>query len=155
MGARNLWCFLPETSAQGAYAVATNIYRAIDRQMIQHEKSLVSNHVTISLGITVFNGNPKISQDSVIHTADKALYIERNNLDVIRFTINHFPVLSKEYKNRIPQVSGFFIKQSKLFENLTVTPERTFPPRSFASQLVKRIQPCDAVLEINDGFGVP
>jgi diguanylate cyclase (GGDEF)-like protein len=65
---------LPETSAQGAYAVATNIYKAIDRQMIPHEKSLVSNHVTISLGITVFNGNPKISQELLIHTADKALY---------------------------------------------------------------------------------
>ena len=65
---------LPETSAQGAYAVATNIYRAIDRLMIVHEKSLVSNYVTISLGITVFNGNPKISQDVLIETADKALY---------------------------------------------------------------------------------
>jgi len=39
--------------------------------------------------------------------------------------------------------------------NFTVTPERTLAPRSFASQLVKRIQPCDAVLEIKDGFGVP
>ncbi len=73
-GGEEFVVLLPETSAQGAYAVATNIYRAIDRQMIPHEKSLVSNHVTISLGITVFNGNPKISQDSVIHTADKALY---------------------------------------------------------------------------------
>ena len=40
-------------------------------------------------------------------------------------------------------------------KNLTVTPERTFAPKSLASQLVKRIQPCEAVLEINDGFGVP
>ncbi len=40
-------------------------------------------------------------------------------------------------------------------KNLTVTPERTLAPKSFASQLVKRIQPCDAVLEIKDGFGVP
>lgn len=39
--------------------------------------------------------------------------------------------------------------------NLTVTPDFTFLPRSFASQLVRRIQPCDAVLEIADGFGVP
>lgn len=73
-GGEEFVVLLPETSAQGAYAVATNIYRAIDRQMIPHEKSLVSNHVTISLGITVFNGNSKISQDVLIHTADKALY---------------------------------------------------------------------------------
>lgn len=73
-GGEEFVVLLPETSAQGAYAVATNIYKAIDRLMIPHEKSLVSNHVTISLGITVFNGNPKISQDVLIHTADKALY---------------------------------------------------------------------------------
>lgn len=73
-GGEEFVVLLPETSAQGAYAVATNIYRAIDRLMIVHEKSLVSNHVTISLGITVFNGNPKISQDVLIQTADKALY---------------------------------------------------------------------------------
>ncbi|RZF51631.1 diguanylate cyclase [Acinetobacter halotolerans] len=73
-GGEEFVVLLPQTSAQGAYAVATNIYRAIERQMIPHEKSLVSNHVTISLGITVFNGNPKISQDVLIHTADKALY---------------------------------------------------------------------------------
>src|SRR5690606_40868847 len=56
----------------------------------------------------------------------------------------------------------FFVKKSphkcRLFDyhyfdysrNLTVTPDFTFLPKSFASQLVRRIQPCDAVLEIAD-----
>ena len=39
--------------------------------------------------------------------------------------------------------------------NLTTAPACTLRPKSLASQLVRRIQPCDAVLEINDGFGVP
>lgn len=73
-GGEEFVVLLPETSAQGAYAVATNIYRAIDRLMIPHQKSMVSHYVTISLGITVFNGNAKISQEMLIHTADKALY---------------------------------------------------------------------------------
>ncbi|RPE30588.1 diguanylate cyclase (GGDEF)-like protein [Acinetobacter sp. BIGb0102] len=73
-GGEEFVVLLPETSAQGAYAVATNIYRAIDRLMIPHHKSTVSHYVTISLGITVFNGNAKISQEMLIHTADKALY---------------------------------------------------------------------------------
>lgn len=73
-GGEEFVVLLPETPAQGAYAVATNIYRAIDRLMIPHAKSLVSNHVTISLGITVFNGNRAISQELLIDTADKALY---------------------------------------------------------------------------------
>ena len=50
--------------------------------------------------------------------------------------------------------AGFFIKED-YSKNLTVTPERTLLPKSLASQFVKRIQPCDAVLEIKDGFGVP
>ena len=49
-------------------------------------------------------------------------------------------------------VAKIIIHYSK---NFTVTPERTFAPKSLASQLVNRIQPCEAVLEINDGFGVP
>lgn len=61
----------------------------------------------------------------------------------------------------------FFVKKSphkcRLFDhqyfdysrNLTVTPDFTFLPKSLASQLVKRIQPCEAVLEMVDGFGVP
>lgn len=49
---------------------------------------------------------------------------------------------------------AFFIKED-YSKNLTVTPERTLLPKSLASQFVKRIQPCDAVLEIKDGFGVP
>lgn len=73
-GGEEFVVLLPETSAQGAYAVATNIYRAIDRLMIPHQKSMISHYVTISLGITVFNGNAKISQEMLIHTADKALY---------------------------------------------------------------------------------
>ncbi|MFI8033336.1 GGDEF domain-containing protein [Acinetobacter sp. ABJ_C3_5] len=73
-GGEEFVVLLPETSAQGAYAVATNIYRAIDRLMIPHQKSMVSHYVTISLGITVFNGNAKVSQEMLIHTADKALY---------------------------------------------------------------------------------
>ncbi|WP_038342214.1 diguanylate cyclase [Acinetobacter sp. A47] len=73
-GGEEFVVLLPETPAQGAYAVATNIYRAIDRLMIPHQKSLVSRYVTISLGITVFNGNPAIRQEKLIHTADKALY---------------------------------------------------------------------------------
>ena len=73
-GGEEFVVLLPETSAQGAYAVATNIYWAIDRLMIPHERSLVAKHVTISLGVTVFHGDAEISQATVIHTADKALY---------------------------------------------------------------------------------
>ncbi|MGE8542541.1 MAG: diguanylate cyclase, partial [Acinetobacter sp.] len=53
--------------------VASNIYKAIDRLEIPHAKSLVSNHVTISLGITVFRGED-LAKEDLLSIADQALY---------------------------------------------------------------------------------
>ncbi|RKG30329.1 GGDEF domain-containing protein [Acinetobacter tianfuensis] len=72
-GGEEFVVLLPETNAHGAYAVASNIYKAIDRLGIPHEKSLVSNHITISLGITVYRGE-EMTQDELLCIADQALY---------------------------------------------------------------------------------
>lgn len=72
-GGEEFVVLLPETDAHGAYAVASNIYKAIDRLEIPHEKSLVSNRITISLGITVYRGED-INQDDLLSIADQALY---------------------------------------------------------------------------------
>jgi len=72
-GGEEFVVLLPETDAHGAYAVASNIYKAIDRLEIPHEKSLVSNRITISLGITVYRGE-EMTQDELLCIADQALY---------------------------------------------------------------------------------
>lgn len=72
-GGEEFVVLLPETDAHGAYAVASNIYKSIDRLEIPHAKSLVSNHVTISLGITVFRGE-ELSKEDLLSIADQALY---------------------------------------------------------------------------------
>ncbi len=51
MGGEEFVVLLPETPVQGAYSVAANIYKAIERQAIPHAASLVSKYVTISLGL--------------------------------------------------------------------------------------------------------
>lgn len=73
-GGEEFVVLLPKTPAQGAYAVAANIYKAIERQAIPHAASLVSKHVTISLGFTVYTEGFKVNQDKLIHAADQALY---------------------------------------------------------------------------------
>nr|WP_279324389.1 GGDEF domain-containing protein [Acinetobacter baumannii] len=73
-GGEEFVVLLPETPAQGAYSVAANIYKAIERQAIPHAASLVSKYVTISLGFTVYTGGLKMGQDRLIHAADQALY---------------------------------------------------------------------------------
>ena len=73
-GGEEFVVLLPETDAHGAYAVASNIYKAIDRLEIPHIKSLVSNHITISLGVTVYRGEIELGKEELLTIADQALY---------------------------------------------------------------------------------
>ena len=73
-GGEEFVVLLPETDAHGAYAVASNIFKAIDRLEIPHEKSLVARHITISLGITVYRGETDTDKDILLGIADQALY---------------------------------------------------------------------------------
>jgi diguanylate cyclase (GGDEF)-like protein len=73
-GGEEFVVLLPETDAHGAYAVASNIYKAIERLEIPHAESLVSNYITISLGITVYRGEADLSKEELLSIADQALY---------------------------------------------------------------------------------
>ncbi|ANF81438.1 diguanylate cyclase [Acinetobacter sp. NCu2D-2] len=73
-GGEEFVVLLPETDAHGAYAVASNIFKAIERLEIPHEKSSVSRYVTISLGITVYRGENFMDKESLLGIADQALY---------------------------------------------------------------------------------
>ncbi|QIC64690.1 GGDEF domain-containing protein [Acinetobacter schindleri] len=73
-GGEEFVVLLPETDAHGAYAVSTNIFKAIERLEIPHEKSLVSKQITVSLGITVYRGEQAMTKDGLLGIADQALY---------------------------------------------------------------------------------
>lgn len=73
-GGEEFVVLLPETDAHGAYAVASNIFKAVERLEIPHEKSLVGDFVTISLGITVYHGESELSKEELLEIADQALY---------------------------------------------------------------------------------
>ncbi|TAE61023.1 MAG: diguanylate cyclase [Nostocales cyanobacterium] len=65
---------LPNTSADGAVKVAERIRSQVKALQIPHEKSLVSNYVTLSLGIASITPDAHISPDSLVSTADETLY---------------------------------------------------------------------------------
>lgn len=73
-GGEEFVVLLPETDAHGAYAVASNIFKAVERLAIPHSQSLVSNNVTISLGFTVYKGEAEIFKSDFLQRADQALY---------------------------------------------------------------------------------
>ena len=77
-GGEEFVVLLPETDAHGAYAVASNIYKAIERLEIPHEKSSISDFITISLGITVYYGEAELSKEELLKIADQALYRAKN-----------------------------------------------------------------------------
>lgn len=73
-GGEEFVALLPETDAHGAYAVASNIFKAVERLAIPHSQSLVSSNVTISLGFTVYKGEAEIFKSDFLQRADQALY---------------------------------------------------------------------------------
>lgn len=73
-GGEEFVVLLPETDAHGAYAVASNIFKAVERLAIPHSQSLVSGNVTISLGFTVYKGEAEIFKSDFLQRADQALY---------------------------------------------------------------------------------
>ena len=73
-GGEEFVVLLPETDAHGAYAVASNIFKAVERLAIPHSQSLVDSNVTISLGFTVYKGEADIFKSDFLQRADQALY---------------------------------------------------------------------------------
>ena len=73
-GGEEFVVLLPETDAHSAYAVASNIFKAVERLAIPHSQSLVSSNVTISLGFTVYKGEAEIFKSDFLQRADQALY---------------------------------------------------------------------------------
>ncbi|NET02041.1 MAG: diguanylate cyclase [Sphaerospermopsis sp. SIO1G1] len=65
---------LPNTPVSDAVQIAEHIREQVKALQIPHEKSLVSDHVTLSLGVTSVVPHLRISPEKLVATADKALY---------------------------------------------------------------------------------
>lgn len=73
-GGEEFSVLLPGTSSKGASSVATHILDAITSLNITHEKSTVSNIVTLSIGISTLSPNDKLKSRDLVGYADIALY---------------------------------------------------------------------------------
>ncbi|MBW3697105.1 diguanylate cyclase [Vibrio sp. T187] len=70
---------LPNTTGTGAELVAKRIHQEIADLKLEHEKSTVSEFVTVSLGIISYTPSPGDSMDSAVALADSALYQAKAN----------------------------------------------------------------------------
>ena len=74
-GGEEFIILLPETSQEGAIAIAEKIRVEIEELKIEHIKSLPSKIVTLSLGVALTDiNNTVISKEELIKNADTALY---------------------------------------------------------------------------------
>ena len=116
----------------------TSVFTAMDKSV--HGDSLYLFHYRAILRLLfLFKNRLTATNHSINATYQRTMFIVKSKTACINAgCFTRLEVLSSDYS-----------------KNLTVTPDLTFLPKSLASQLVKRIQPCDAVLEMAEGFGVP
>ncbi len=73
-GGEEFAVILPFTEGEGALKVAQSIREEIKKLKIIHDLSQTSHYVTLSLGVASIIPNAKFSVESLIATADRALY---------------------------------------------------------------------------------
>ncbi|MCU0533795.1 MAG: diguanylate cyclase [Hydrococcus sp. Prado102] len=73
-GGEEFVIILPNTNSKGAIQIAQNIQIAIRELKISHKRSQVSEYVTLSMGISVLIPPQNFSSETLINTADRALY---------------------------------------------------------------------------------
>lgn len=73
-GGEEFAVILPDTTAEGAVYIAKNLLAEVRQLKISHEKSTVSEYVTLSLGVSTIIPQNELSLESLVETADKALY---------------------------------------------------------------------------------
>jgi diguanylate cyclase (GGDEF)-like protein/PAS domain S-box-containing protein len=73
-GGEEFAVILPNTSAEGAVHIATEIQKKIQQLHLPHAQSVVSHSVTLSFGIGSLVPQPPASPETLIKLADHALY---------------------------------------------------------------------------------
>ena len=88
-GGEEFAILLPDTNLEGALTVAERMRDAIKNLNIPHENSLVSPHVTLSMGISQMIPDEEDGYHQLIDEADQALYqAKRKGRDRV---VNHSP----------------------------------------------------------------
>ncbi len=65
---------MPETDEEGAMKIAQKIHDQLKERKLPHEKSTVSEHITISIGLAIVRSAQTITAQTIIKMADEALY---------------------------------------------------------------------------------
>ena len=70
---------LPDTTSEGALAVAEKMLRGISDLKIPHKNSDSADHVTLSIGVATLSPDEGTSPDGLVEAADRMLYKAKEN----------------------------------------------------------------------------
>ncbi len=73
-GGEEFSVLLPDTDSSGAKLVAERIRQTIIQQRIEHQSSMIADHITVSCGISHQYPSSGLELDALISSADQALY---------------------------------------------------------------------------------
>jgi len=78
-GGEEFVIILPDTTSEGAIAVAEKMIKHITGLKIPHENSDSADHVTLSIGVATLSPEEDSSPDELIEAADRVLYKAKDN----------------------------------------------------------------------------
>ncbi|MBE9221333.1 diguanylate cyclase [Cyanobacterium stanieri LEGE 03274] len=78
-GGEEFAIILPNTPSQGALVVANTIKKEVELANLLHQKSEISQSITLSLGISTVIPSSHYSPEDLVKNADKALYTAKQN----------------------------------------------------------------------------
>jgi diguanylate cyclase (GGDEF)-like protein len=78
-GGEEFAIILPNTTVADSTLIAERLCSAIENMKIIHEKSKTSEFITLTLGVVTVLQEQKTSVDSIVLSADKALYLGKSN----------------------------------------------------------------------------
>ncbi|RQD70502.1 MAG: PleD family two-component system response regulator [Tindallia sp. MSAO_Bac2] len=65
---------MPATNADGAFKIAETYREAVKELKIQHDESLISDYVTISIGVATMMPSSEAGAEKLVERADRSLY---------------------------------------------------------------------------------
>jgi len=73
-GGEEFVVLLSDTDGDGAQAIANSLIEDINQFCYPHEKSEISSHITVSIGIATLSPTEALKPEHLVRLADKALY---------------------------------------------------------------------------------
>ena len=77
-GGEEFVVLLKDTTHTEAIKIAENILNDIRTQKIEHKSSRIGDYLTVSIGLTIYQGELNVDYPALLKIADQALYSAKN-----------------------------------------------------------------------------